>query len=311
MLSMLRIGVAQLCLTVLMSLTGSSPVDAQSDPSAATFQSGASELVVVPVTVRDRQGRFAPDLIRDRFEVFDNGQRQDIAHFSSEDTPISASIVIDTSGSMKGRIGDVIAATLAFARSRNPDDELFIVEFNDVVRDVLRGRSLSDVGDETLERALRTMVPQGRTALYDGILRGLDRLERARHARSVLILISDGGDNASEATLEQVLDRARRSHVTLYTIGLFDPYDDRDRNPGVLKRLAETTGGERYLPQSSGLMLQVCQEIAREIRSTYLLAFVPPDGDGKYHRLRVRLTGPGARAFQVKTRPGYFAAGTP
>jgi VWFA-related protein len=265
---------------------------------------------VLPVTVRDRQGRFAPDLVRDRFQILDEGRPQNIALFSNEDSPISASIVVDSSGSMKGKMGEVIAATLAFARDRNPDDELFVVEFNDGVRDVLRGQSLSEVGVDALERALRTMVPQGRTALYDGILRGLDRLDRARHARSVLILISDGGDNASKATLEQVLERARRSHVTLYSIGLFDP-NEPDRNPGVLKRLAETTGGERYLPESTGLLLQVCRDIAREIRSTYLLAFVPPEGDGKYHRLRVRVTGEGARGFRVKTRPGYFAATSP
>jgi Ca-activated chloride channel family protein len=143
--------------------------------------------------------------------------------------------------------------------------------------------------------------------LYDALIAGFDRLTEASRPRKVLIVISDGGDNASKATLDDVLGRARRSNVTIYTIGLFDPAD-RDINPGVLKSLARTSGGQRFLPESEGRLIQVCQQIAHEIRSGYTIGYVPPDRDGAYHRVRVEIQ-PADRHVTVRTRPGYFAAG--
>jgi Ca-activated chloride channel family protein len=154
---------------------------------------------------------------------------------------------------------------------------------------------------------MSSLRPEGQTALYDGLLAGLERLENARHSRRIIVLMSDGGDNASRATLEDVLARARRANVTIYTIGLFDPQSD-DQNPGVLKRLAEVTGGERFLPRSAGPLLQACERIAHEIRSGYMVGYVPPDRDGAYHRVRVEVSGSDARRLRVRTRPGYFAA---
>src|SRR5262249_47929606 len=146
-----------------------------------------------------------------------------------------------------------------------------------------------------------------RTALYDALVSGLDRLERASRARKALVLISDGGDNASGATLKEVLARARRANVIVYTIGLFAP-DDPDGNPGVLKSLAEATGGARFLPRSPSQLLQVCTRIARELRSGYTIGFVPLDRDGAFHRLRVEVRPERGGAITVRTRPGYFAA---
>jgi len=124
--------------------------------------------------------------------------------------------------------------------------------------------------------------------------------------RKALVVISDGGDNASSATLETVLARARKSNAAIYTIGLFDD-GDPDRNPGVLKELAQTTGGERFLPESAGPLLTACAHIAREIRSGYTIGYAPPARDGGFHRIRVVVEPPDGKHVDVRTRPGYFA----
>jgi Ca-activated chloride channel homolog len=285
-----------------------SPAVPQTQTDAPRFRSASTELVVLPVVVTDRNGQFVADLPRERFVVYDNGRAQQPTLFTNEDAPVSVALVIDDSGSMRGRLGQVIAAALAFARSSHPEDELFTFEFNDTVRDALHGASVRAEEKDLLEAALKTLVPQGRTALYDALLRGLERLETAAHARKVLVLLSDGSDNASKASLDDVLARARQSNVTIYTIGMFAA-GDADTNPGVLKRLAEATGGDRFLPKSPGPLLQACQRIAREIRSGYTIGYPPPDQDGIFHRVKVELDGPDRRRFNVRTRPGYFAGG--
>jgi Ca-activated chloride channel family protein len=279
---------------------------AQDPPS---FRSGSSELVVLPVVVSDKQGRYVADLDRDRFAVFDNGRRVPIEIFSNKDTPVTIGLIIDASGSMGVKLTEVVMASLAFARSSNPEDELFVVRFNDDVQHVIRDRPFllaDDIG--SLNIALRSMRPDGRTALYDAIVEGLEHLARGSRARKVLVVVSDGGDNASAATLDQVMDRARESNATIYTLGIFGP-EDLDRNPGVLKSIARATGGERFLPRSAAEMLQTCERIAREIRSGYTIGYVPPDRDGSYHRVRVVVQPSPAQKVTVRTRPGYFAAG--
>jgi VWFA-related protein len=215
--------------------------------------------------------------------------------------------VIDDSGSMQPKLAEVIIAAAAFVRSSNLLDELFALEFNDVVRDTMPRRQLLAGDGDALTAAMSSLVPQGRTALYDALVAGLDSVEEGTRPRKVLVLISDGGDNASQATFEQVLTRAKKSNVAIYTIGLFDR-DDPDKNPGILKSLARETGGERFLPASPAQLLDACQHIAREIRSGYTLGYVPPDRDAKYHRVRVHVDLPDKQRVTVRTRPGYFAA---
>jgi len=292
------------------SLLASQPSGLPQDPTQApSFRTGSSELVVLPVVVTDKQGRYVSDLERDRFTVFDNGRRVPIEIFSNQDTPLTIGLIIDASGSMGSKLGEVITASLAFARSSNPEDELFVVRFNDDVQQVIRDRPFllaEDIG--VLNVALRSMRPEGRTALYDALVEGIDHLARGSRARKVLVVVSDGGDNASEATLDSVLGRARESNAMIYTLGIFDP-EDIDRNPGVLKSLARATGGERFLPRTPGEMMQVCERIAREIRSGYTIGYVPPDRDGNYHRVRVEVQPSPSQKMTVRTRPGYFAAG--
>jgi Ca-activated chloride channel family protein len=271
-----------------------------------SFRSSSTELVVLPVVVTDKHGQFIADLDKGRFTVFDNGRRVNIDFFSGEDAPVAVGLVVDASSSMGPKLGEVVAAALRFASSSNPDDELFAIRFNDDVKDALPDRRFLLASDRVaLQRALTSMRAQGRTALYDALLAGLDHLEESSRARKILIAISDGGDNASQGTLDRVLARARRSNVTIYTIGLFDDVDP-DKNPRVLKELARTTGGERFLPRSAGPLVQVCERIAREIRSGYTIGYAPPDRDGFYHRVRV-VVDAGDRHVEVRTRPGYFA----
>lgn len=260
------------------------------------------------MVVHDKDGRLVADLSREQFAVYDNGRRQDIAFFTNEDTPVTVGLVIDDSGSMASKLPYVRIATLAFARKSHPDDEIFTIAFNDSVRDLLPRRPLLASNAEELEAALSTIVPEGRTALYDALLAGLDRLSAGTRPRKVLILMSDGGDNASAGTLKQVLARAREANVTIYAIGLF-PDGDPDRNPKVLKSLAETTGGARYLPAKPGELLLACERIAREIRSGYTIGYTPPDHDGRYHMVRIQLEARDRRGLVVRTRPGYFAGG--
>ncbi len=275
---------------------------------APLFRSAPTDLVVLPVTVSDEAGRLVDGLEAHHFEVYDEGRRQAIRAFTNADHPVSIALVVDNSGSMVTRVGELRAATLAFARQSHQSDELRIISFNDVVRDALDGRAVSAGETAVLDRAIRTLRPEGRTALYDALVAGLEYLDDASHARRVLILVSDGGDNASSATLDAVLARARRSNVTIYAIGLHDP-EARDRNPRVLKRLAEETGGVRYLPRSPGVLIQLVGQIAREIRQSYTLGFEAPERDGRFHRLRVQLQGPDVRGLRVRTRPGYLADG--
>ena len=279
---------------------------AQDPPS---FRSTSSELVVLPVVVTDKQNRYVSDLAREQFVVFDNGRKVPIEFFTNEDAPATVGLVVDASGSMKKKLGEVLTAALAFAKTSNPQDELFALRFNDDVRSAVAGRRFLLAEDlAALERAIGSMRAEGRTSLYDALIDGMDQLREGSRARKALVVISDGGDNASRATLEQVLARARDSNAAIYTVGIFDA-DDMEKNPGVLKSLARLTGGERFLPRSPGELVQACLQIAREIRSGYTLGYAPPDRDGVFHRIRVEVAPGDTRRLKIRTRPGYFAGG--
>ena len=278
---------------------------------APSFRSTSSELVVLPVVVTDKPDQYVGDLQQQHFTVYDNGRKVPVEFFSSEDTPVTIGLVIDASSSVRHKVGDIVAAAAAFARSSNPDDELFAVYFNDEVQDALPARGMLLAGDVLgLHQALRTLVPEGRTSLYDGLIHALDRLSTGTRTRKALVLISDGGDNASTATLDHVLTKARASNAAIYAIGIYDD-DDLDKNPRVLKSIATATGGERFLPRSAGPLMAACQHIAREIRSGYTIGYTPPDRDGAFHRVRVEVANDGKRKLTAKTRPGYFASRQP
>src|SRR6202521_1141531 len=195
--------------------------------------------VVLHATALDRKGTLVSGLDKDSFQVYEDGVLQQIKYFSHEDIPVTVGLVIDNSGSMSKKRADVIAAALAFARSSNPQDQMFVVNFNEHVRLGLPDNMPFTDQVSQLEVALSRIITNGQTALYDAVAVALERLKQGNRDKKVLIIISDGGDNSSRrSNLAQIMAMARRTDTIIYTIGLFDEEND-DRNPRVLKQLAE------------------------------------------------------------------------
>ena len=238
-----------------------------------TLQLNAN-MVVLSVTVLDRHNALVSGLDKDDFQIYEDGVLQQIKQFSHEDIPVTAGIVVDNSGSMGPKRTDVIASALAFASSSNPQDQIFIVNFNDrVFFGLPEDTPFTDRRDQ-LQLALSTIHTIGQTALYDGIAVALEHLIQGNRDKKVLILISDGGDNRSKHSLAEVIDKARHSAAIIYAIGIFDEQDG-DQNPAVLRRLAKETGGEAFFPKSSKEISSICEGIARDIRNQYTLTYVP------------------------------------
>jgi len=277
------------------------------EPPGATFSANA-DLVLLNATVRTRKGGFVPGLDKTDFEVLEDGVPQTIRIFQRQDAPVAIGLVVDHSGSMRPKRHDVAAAALAFVRSSNPQDQMFIVNFNGHVSFGLPPTQLFSASPASLEDALNGVPWSGRTALYDAIAAGLTRLGETSLERKVLIVISDGGDNASHHQRQQVLDAAVRSGAVIYTIGLFDP-DDTDQDPGLLKQLAQVSGGRAFLPRETPEIVPVCERIAEEIRNQYTIGYAPakPPGDCHFRRIQVRVTARGGSGDLVRTRTGYIS----
>lgn len=272
---------------------------------AYTLQLNAN-LVILSATVLDRQNMHVSGLSEDDFRVYEDGVLQQIRHFSHEDSPVTVGLVIDNSSSMARHRDDVIAAALAFTDSRNSQDQAFVVKFNERVTFGLPPDMPFTDQKLRLRQALSGIVASGETALYDGIAAALDHLKQSTRDKRVLILISDGGDNASVHTSAQVINMAQHSTAIIYVIGIFDEEDD-DRNPAILRRLAKETGGEAFFPQSFKDIGSLCEEIAHDIRDQYTLAYVPTrimHGD-RYRTIKVTANAPGRGHLSVRTRTGY------
>jgi Ca-activated chloride channel homolog len=265
-------------------------------------------MVVLRATAEDRKNAPVSGLNKDDFQVYEDGVLQPIKHFSHEDVPVTVGLVVDNSGSMKAKRHDVIAAALAFARSSNPKDQMFVVNFNEKVSFGLPGNTAFTDQPAQLQFALSSVAADGETALYDAVAVALEHLKQGDRDKKVLIVVSDGGDNASKHKLTEIMTLAGQPGVTIYTIGIFDD-EDPDRNPAVLKRLAKATGGEAFLPESLADVTPICERIARDIRNQYTIAYVPTNKkrDGTYRAIQVKAIAPGARRLSVRTRTGYFS----
>jgi VWFA-related protein len=296
---------------------------AQAPPSGTLSNTGPDQeayrisvdvdLVVLQATVRDRGGHAVPELRRQDFEVFEDGRPQRIRLFRHEDTPVTVGLVIDHSGSMREKLADVTAAAQAFVHSSNRDDQMFVVNFNETVSLGLPlGMRFSD-SVEQLGGAIGEAPADGMTALYDAIIEALERLQKGTSDKKVLIVISDGGDNASKARLDRVLKLAEQSSAMIYTIGIFD-LGDPDGNPKVLHRLAQETGGEAFFPTRLSETVEICERIARDIRDQYTIAYSSTNEkrNGAYHKFRLTAPAKGNGKLSVRTRAGYSVeAGTP
>jgi Ca-activated chloride channel family protein len=280
---------------------------AQQPDSRTLVLSSRTDLVVLPVTVLDRGGRRVPGLTPTNFAVYENDVLQPVTFFMREDSPATVGLVIDNSGSMRNKRDQVIAGGLVFAGSSNPSDELFTVNFNEHVWTGLPpGVPFTD-DREQLRLALSTMKTDGLTALYDATIAALDQIEAGTTMRKALIIVSDGGDNASQQSLAAVTERARRADVTIYTVGVIDE-EDEDADRGVLKQLARLTGGEAYFPDRIGDVTQVFERIATQIRAGYTLGYVSPEEprDGSFRRIHVTVNSPQRQRLNVRTRTGYM-----
>jgi VWFA-related protein len=271
-----------------------------------------ADSVVLHATVQNRNGILVSGLGKDNFQVYEDGVLQQIDYFSHEDIPVTVGLVVDNSGSMRPKRPEVIAAALAFARSSNPQDQMFVVNFNELVSLGLPADTPFTDQAAQLEVALSRIAADGETALYDAVAAALEHLKKGNQDKKVLIVISDGGDNASKHNLAQIMAMAGHPDAIIYTIGLFIA-EDPDRNPGVLKRLAKDTGGEAFLPESVGEVLPICQRIARDIRNQYTIAYAPANRkqDGTYRVIQVKANAPGHGRLVVRTRAGYYAPSKP
>jgi VWFA-related protein len=279
-------------------------------PPQAQFTT-RSELVVLHVRVTDRGGSYTTGLTATSFRIFDEGRPQDIRFFESADAPITVGLVIDSSGSMRNVRDRVIAAASEFVESSNRDDEVFALVFNDSVHAVL-DESNPFTGDaNALRHALGDVFqPGGRTALYDAVAEGLIYGAHGARDRRALVVLSDGGDNASRLTFKEVLTRVQSSNAIIYTVALADPVD-LDSNPKRLARFAETSGGKAFEPTDVGGVHKAFQEIARDIRRSYTIGY-EPTGTGRqagFHRISVEARSPNGRRLAARTRTGYFAQG--
>lgn len=291
-------------LAVLASAVAATSAQERVEPPILSVR---TDLVSLSVTVVDQRGTLVTGLRQEHFTVYDNGERQTIQLFASEDLPATVGLLMDSSGSMRGRHEDRAAVAAGFAAMGHPLDEFFSLHFNE---EVWRGLppSIAFTEDPGRLRGALLLTPgQGMTALYDALDLGLQYLQRGTRDRKALILVSDGGDNASKQTLAAVLDLARRTETVIYTVTLFDP-DNRDARPQVLKALSGETGGRVFVTKRSEDVTRAFAQIAQELRSGYTIGFAPPEtSEGGLRSIRVLVDASDNRKLIARTRAGYYA----
>ncbi len=289
-------------------LTGLQCAAAQGHPEPASFQIAVDvNLVVLPIAVHDRQGHSVSDLHEQDFEVYEDRVSQRIKLFRHEDIPVIAGLLIDHSGSMRTKLAQVTAGARAFVQFSNPRDQMFVVNFNEKVslglpQDIPFSANVNELG-----WAIWKAPGAGETALYDAIIEALHWSQTGEREKKVLVVISDGADNASVHSLPQVLEMAEQSNAIIYTIGLFAP-GDPDANPRVLGHLAKATGGEAFFPGQLSAVVEICESIAHDIRDQYTIGYSSDAArNGAYRTVRVAARAPGQGKLVVRTRAGYIA----
>jgi VWFA-related protein len=266
------------------------------------------ERVILPVTVRDKNGDLVTGLAQSNFRVYDSGALQQIRIFSSRDLPVTVGLVVDNSASMKGKLTATALAAVHFVRQSKPGDEVFVVTFNEEVAFGLPDGMPFSNDTAHLAAALQSRPPTGKTALYDAIAAALEHLSRGSREKKALIVVSDGGDNASRRGFKDVLEMARRSDALIYTLGVFNVLQkDPDESPAILKKLARETGGECFLPENIQEIAPVCGRIAKELRAQYTIGYAPTEAEPGFHRVQVIASAPGRGKLDARTRGGYYA----
>jgi VWFA-related protein len=297
----------RLTFTLLVSILSVASTSAQERVEPPVL-SAKTDLVTLAVTVVDKRGAFVTGLDQKHFTVFDEGEPQSIEFFTTEDLSATIGLIVDSSGSMRGRRQEVASAAAAFVRMRHAADEFFTVNFNEFVWPGLPPGMLFTSDAYRLYAVLSAGPAHGLTALYDAVDYGLRYLNRGTRDRKALILVSDGGDNASRLTLDTVLEHGRETNAVIYSITFFDP-DNHEARPQILKKLTRETGGAAFFVSSPEDVTRAFMRIAQEIHSGYTIGFEPAETQqGGYRSLRVVVRDDDQRQLFARTRAGYYAS---
>jgi Ca-activated chloride channel family protein len=275
------------------------------DTGDAVF-STETRLVPLNVTVADKSGHLITNLPQSAFSIFENGILQQIKLFKREDVPVSMGLIIDNSGSMRERRQAVESAALALVKDSNKQDEVFIVNFNDEA--YLDADFTSD--EKIMEQGLTKIDSRGGTAMRDAIRMSIDHLkEKAKRDKKVLLVVTDGNDNASNIALEPLIKLAQQDDVLIYAIGILSDEDKKEAKKAerALNLIVESTGGQVFYPKDVSEVDKLAHQVARDIRNQYTIAYTSTNSalDGTYRQIKVSVKGPGNPV--ARTRSGYYA----
>ncbi len=288
------------------------PVEGTADAGKNHGKPGVSvdvNLVLVNVTVTDDWNRIVTGLEKENFSVLEGSQLQEVKHFSSEDAPISLGVIFDMSGSMSDKILKAREAVIEFFKTANPQDEFFMITFND--RPLLRADFTKSVED--IQGKLVYTVPQGSTAMLDAIYMGVSKMRQAKYAKKALLIISDGGDNHSRYTENEIKSLVKEADVQIYSIGIFSPNPTQQEEiagPALLTDISQVTGGRLFTISNPNELADVATKIGIELRNQYVLGYRPNNKvrDGHWRKIKVKLNPPkGLPHLNVYARTGYYA----
>jgi len=286
-----------------------SAIPPAAEEAGVVFRADA-RLVVCHTTVVDKSGHLVTDLPQSAFSVSENGAQQAIKEFRREDVPVSLGLIIDNSGSMREKRAKVVAAALGLVKASNKDDEVFVVNFNDdAYLDLPHGKDFTNDITE-MEEALSHIDSRGGTAMRDAIRMSIDHVKQKGHRdKKVLVVVTDGNDNSSLISLENLVKAAQQSEVLIYSVGLLSEEERREavKAKRALEELATATGGETFFPKELSDVDRIAADVARDIRSQYTIEYSPSNTamDGSYRQIRVAVNAPGHPS--VRTRSGYYA----
>jgi VWFA-related protein len=271
-------------------------------------------LVVLHTTVLDDRGRFADGLKQDNFRVLEDKVEQKLSVFKREDIPVSMGLVIDNSGSMRDKRPRVNQAAITLVEASNPQDEAFVVNFNDDFYLDLDKDFTNSVPE--LKEALERIDSRGSTALYDAIIGSLDHVKKGSKDKKVLLVVTDGEDNTSHNSLEKAIREVQKTDTVIYTIGLLSEESKKNakRAKRALEQIAQASGGISYFPESVEDVHTICEQVAHDIRNQYTLAYYPTNTrrDGTFRSVQVEVIPPRGRGkLSARTRNGYYAPGSP
>jgi VWFA-related protein len=269
-------------------------------------------LVQIPVAVTDAQNRFVLGLQKEDFHLLEDGVEQNVAVFSGEEAPLSVGLVFDESGSMGYKLRNSQAAVTRFLKTMGPDDEAFLVEFSDKAK--LSVAFTSKTG--AIEDALAKAQPNGMTAMLDAVTVALTEMKKAKNSRKTIVIVSDGGDNNSKYTADEIESLVRAADVQIYAMGVFEPSlaflltPEEISGPKLLSEITTQTGGRAFSAAITADLPAVAARIAVELRNQYVLGYYPKNQarDGKYRKVEVKLTQPnGVSPLKAHWRLGYYA----